>query len=1068
MKNVDVTILEQILVAQNKISALTTLKDLAEFCMQTLVSLPGISSCRVCLGNISLWKGGQDFEACSNCISNRATTDTETFPKDYICKLGELQDVQVVTIETADYKFGFFVCKTDSSGLFEPYKLIIGNFANVVALSLENRLQRMSLREVQSNYNHNVDRRAKDALQESESFFRRRLEVILTPGADMETLELSDIIDGEKIQKLMDEFYKITHIGIGIIDLKGKVLVGTGWQDICTQYHRVNPESCKQCVESDLELSNNVPAGTFKQYKCKNNMWDIATPIMFGNKHMGNIFLGQFLFDDETPDYEVFRKQAVRYGFDEKEYLQALDKVPRWSHETVNAVISFYTALAGMIGNLSYSNIMLANALEERKLVEGILNRLNRELKAISNCNQTLLRAYDENTLLKEICHIICKEVGYPLAWVGYMEQENSGTLHPIAWAGVEEDGIINGNIIRNVVGKPQEPGMAAYFSGETKCIQDLADYSTAPLWIQDALKRGFRSCIALPLKDETAIAFGALIIYSTAPNAFNTDEIRLLNELSDDLAFGIIALRTRDERRRTQEALRISEERFSKIFRLSPIAIAIFRVTDSCIVEVNDIFLKQSGYTREEMIGHTPLELQLYADPADRETIIQTIKEKGSIENFEFKMRNKSGEIRIGLNTTIVMNLGKEKHYLSLIQDITGRKHAEEELIRAKEKAEESDRLKTSFLCNMSHEIRTPMNAIIGFSGFLYDPAIPDHKKRHFAEIVKERSYDLLRIVEDILDTSKIEVGQMQLVEMEVNLEDLLKELYEYYFLKVQQTKAGETVQLHLALADSGSDIVIIADRQRLKQIFTNLLDNALKFTHKGSIEFGYRKKQDRELLFFVKDTGIGIPADMHEIVFDRFRQADDMLSTRQYGGTGLGLSIVKGLVNLMKGKVWLESKVGEGTTFFFSFPIKWTNREESGIQKNKYENIPKLSWNNKTILIVEDDVPNAEYIKLALSDKNSKILVAYTGNEALQVIKNNPDIDLILMDIRLPDTNGLNVTRLIKENNPQITVIAQTAYASSSDRQDCLKAGCSDYISKPINAKKLVAMIDHYFKNP
>ncbi|MCX5855529.1 MAG: PAS domain S-box protein, partial [Deltaproteobacteria bacterium] len=227
------------------------------------------------------------------------------------------------------------------------------------------------------------------ALHESEKRVRRKLDAILSPEADIGALELSDIIDSEMLQKLMNEFYGLTRIGIGIIDLKGRVLVGTGWQDICTKFHRINPKSCRLCIESDLELSRNVPADTFKLYRCKNNMWDMATPIILGDKHVGNIFLGQFLFDDETPDYETFRQQARRYGFDEQEYLAALDRVPRWSRQTVNAAMSFYSVFAGMIGRLSYGNIKLLYALEERKWAEEKIQASLRE----------------KETMLKEIHH---------------------------------------------------------------------------------------------------------------------------------------------------------------------------------------------------------------------------------------------------------------------------------------------------------------------------------------------------------------------------------------------------------------------------------------------------------------------------------------------------------------------------------------------------------------------------------------------------------------------------------------------------------------------------------------
>jgi len=224
-------------------------------------------------------------------------------------------------------------------------------------------------------------KQAEEALRESERQVRRKLDAILSPEADIGALELADIIDSEKIQKLMNELYEVTHMGIGIIDLHGRVLVGTGWQEICTKFHRINPETCRLCIESDLELSRDVPVGTFKRYRCKNNMWDIATPIKVGDLHLGNIFLGQFLFDDETVDYETFRQQALRYGFDEQEYIAALDRSSRWSRKTVDAMMSFDASFAEIVGNLSYANVKLAGALEDRKRAEQQLKKFNKTLE---------------------------------------------------------------------------------------------------------------------------------------------------------------------------------------------------------------------------------------------------------------------------------------------------------------------------------------------------------------------------------------------------------------------------------------------------------------------------------------------------------------------------------------------------------------------------------------------------------------------------------------------------------------------------------------------------------------
>ena len=257
------------------------------------------------------------------------------------------------------------------------------------------------------------------------------------------------------------------------------------------------------------------------------------------------------------------------------------------------------------------------------------------------------------------------------------------------------------------------------------------------------------------------------------------------------------------------------------------------------------------------------------------------------------------------------------------IIRNITKRIQAEKELIKAKEKAEENDRLKSAFLQNISHEIRTPLNAIISFTKFLSEHDVSAHDKNYYSQIINDQSDVLLRIVEDILDISKIEVGQMNIIESDFNLEGLMVELNEYYKLKIILLDVGQDVALNYIFDQNLKDTTVIIDGQRLRQILVNLLDNAFKFTKRGSITFGCEVTSNAELFFFVKDTGIGIPLDKQDIVFDRFRQAEDLLTARSYGGAGLGLSIVKGLVNLMKGKVWFESQIGEGSSFYFTLPL-------------------------------------------------------------------------------------------------------------------------------------------------
>jgi PAS domain S-box-containing protein len=521
----------------------------------------------------------------------------------------------------------------------------------------------------------------------------------------------------------------------------------------------------------------------------------------------------------------------------------------------------------------------------------------------------------------------------------------------------------------------------------------------------------------------------------------------------------------TRDitDRKRAEKNLRI----LSRAVEQSPVSIVITD-TSGKIEYVNSKFTEITGFKTDEVLGQNPRILK--SGEMSPEYYNQMWKTIASGKEWfgEFHNKKKDGTLfwELVSISPIYNSTGIITQFLAVKEDITDRKLTERELIKAKEKAEESDRLKTAFLCNMSHEIRTPMNAIIGFSEFLGDADLSNDKKQLFSNIIKDRSYDLLRIVEDILDISKIEVGQMQIIDLDVNIENIMNEIYEYYKLKMTLMESVKDITFNYVLDQNLKNAILRMDGQRLKQILNNFLDNAFKFTKAGSIEFGCKMSSTSELLFYIKDTGIGISEDKHEIIFDRFRQAEDLITTRSYGGTGLGLSIVKGLVSLMHGKIWLESQINNGTTFYFTIPLKWSGKTNEHGPIRNHHNYQTSSWKDKTILIVEDDKPNSEYIKLLISGKGLRILKAYNGEEALQIFKDNPNIDLVLMDIRLPDTNGLDVTKIIKKINPKIIVIAQTAYAFSSDIQECYDAGCSDYISKPINAQKLIILIDYYLK--
>ncbi len=519
-------------------------------------------------------------------------------------------------------------------------------------------------------------------------------------------------------------------------------------------------------------------------------------------------------------------------------------------------------------------------------------------------------------------------------------------------------------------------------------------------------------------------------------------------------------------ERRKAEDKIRKSEAELKKAQKIAAVGYWTWYVSDDSL-ELSDEIFTIFGITADMFYGKLDSLIMNSVHPDDKDRAYNSIRaffEEGIMVPAEYKIVWPDGSLRYIWTETGEMihdESNKPSVLKGIVQDITQRKLAEQEIIKAKEKAEESDRLKSTFLANMSHEIRTPMNAIIGFSELLLDPDFDDTKKAEFTRLIQRRSYDLLRIIEDILDISKIEVGQLNVVMAPVKVVNILKELNEFYqgYLKTDDEKPG--VSIILSVPDELDNTIIKTDTQRLKQVLSNLIDNAIKFTKEGLIEFGITKGENSEIIFFVKDTGIGIRPDKQAIIFDRFRQAEDRSSTRKYGGTGLGLSIVKGILELFHSRIWLESEEGNGSTFYFNYSLNGDG-EVHDVSQAKAE-MPSV-LNGRAILIVEDDRLNALYLKELLSKYHINLLHAGSGQEALLIVNGHPEINIILMDIRLPDTNGLILTQSIKKIKPGMVIIAQTAYASASDAKDCLDAGCEDYISKPINPQKLIEILNKY----
>lgn len=380
------------------------------------------------------------------------------------------------------------------------------------------------------------------------------------------------------------------------------------------------------------------------------------------------------------------------------------------------------------------------------------------------------------------------------------------------------------------------------------------------------------------------------------------------------------------------------------------------------------------------------------------------------------------------------------------------------EQLLETKEKAVESDRLKTAFLANMSHEIRTPMIGIIGFAHMLTEKNLDQESVDQYVSIINNCSHQLLTIIDDIIDISKIEAGQLKINAVQTNINDLLFELHSFY----TKTAHEASIELEVLPGLTTDKSSILADPVRMRQILSNLINNALKFTRKGKVSFGYVLKNN-EIEFFVTDTGIGIAPEYHSLIFERFRQVEHT-ETLRYRGTGLGLAICKALVKMMKGQIWVESVIDQGSTFFFKIPAIMLKSSTLGkFSANGKKEIIDLQ--GKTILIAEDEEYNYMFLDELLKNTGATIIWAKNGVEAVEICKQSTPLDLILMDIKMPLMNGFEATKKIKPIRPGLPIIAQTAYAMADDKEKAKDAGCDNYITKPIDKSDLFTMIYQYF---
>ncbi|HKI87550.1 MAG TPA: ATP-binding protein [Draconibacterium sp.] len=530
-------------------------------------------------------------------------------------------------------------------------------------------------------------------------------------------------------------------------------------------------------------------------------------------------------------------------------------------------------------------------------------------------------------------------------------------------------------------------------------------------------------------------------------------DKLKLIHELE---VHQIELEMQNEELKLAKEKAEIAEKKYTELYDFSPSGYLTLTRSGE-ITHLNLNAERLLGKERSNL-GKSSFGFFVSSDTRDvYNKFLQKIFKTNVKQTCELKLVTGNDSIIYILVNGIISNI--DGKCLVTIVDISKRKRAEYELIKAKEKAEENDRLKSAFLANMSHEIRTPMNGILGFTDLLKTLKLKGEEQQMYIGIIEKSGTRMLNIINDIISISKIESQQIEISITDTNINEQIEYIYHFFKLEAEQKK------LHISFKNAltSENAFIRTDREKVFAVLTNLVKNAIKFTQTGSIELGYEVKGEF-FEFYIRDSGPGIPDEQKEIIFERFRQGSESL-TRNYEGSGLGLAISKAYVEMLGGKIWIESKIGQGSTFRFTIPYLNGFKENEQLHTDSEEEIRPTR--KLKVLVVEDDETSQLLLGVIIKNLEFEIFQAITGIEAIEICRNNPDIDLVLMDIQMPGMNGFEATRQIREFNKEVIIIAQTAYALSEDRKKAIEAGCNNYISKPINRAILFKMVNNYFQN-
>jgi len=724
----------------------------------------------------------------------------------------------------------------------------------------------------------------------------------------------------------------------------------------------------------------------------------------------------------------------------------------KWlSHDKKTAIDKFtkmllvpIIALAAITSLVIFFYILLRRQVKIR--TEALHREINRNYY-IADLSRRLLADPSIDGISRVVLEYLCELTGSRHGIAGYISRDSSGVMTIFTYnrnnGGSEFKKIDSELNTENPVLRKLLNEREAFFYNDARSFFNEGDLPAAHICLNKIL------CSPSLVGERVA----GIIIAANSDIDYNDEDLDIVENFSSQFALAV-------QRMHAQHELIISEKKYRDIFN-NVEDLLYFSTLDGNLIEVNNAFEKVFGYTNEELAGRNIIEALSGEENGfyNREEVASFFGRTlidGSIHG-EVKLRTKTGTNKI-IEYKNILVLDENGHPAGIqgsARDITERKRFEKILIKAKEKANESDSLKTNFLANMSHEMRTPLNAVIGFTNILIDE-VKDPSHENYLRMVQKSGKLLLSIIDEILDLSKIESGSLKIVQAPLNLRSLMKNLYNNTFIL---TRSGrKNVQIDYEIDPAISEL-ILGDSYRIEQIMNNLLSNAVKFTNAGSIIFSVKLTDSNMLEFTVEDSGIGISPENIPLVFDRFRQIDYGTS-RNYGGTGLGLSISKMIVDMMGGEIRVESELNRGSKFTFTMPYHPAAEGE----EIRHEAAAARSG-GVTVLIAEDNSINRQLVAKVLEKNGYFCLMAVDGVEAVDTYKSGRQIDLILMDIQMPRMDGLEALEIIRQlesdSGTRIPIVAISAHVMKEDVQRFLNAGFDAYIAKPFNKDDLIRTI-------